>query len=372
MAESEQSGHGGRRRIRTTVLWTLAGVLVTALGTGAWLYTHFNGSLKSVDLHAELGTDRPVEATGGGHDILVLGSDSQDPGPDGTGGSGSAMVVHLPAEAGRATVVSIPRDLRVERPECAGEDTAAEEAGEDAAGDDVAGEDGEGPGGDVRFHDLYALGGPSCVVRTVERMSDIRMDHYLEVDFAGFGDLVDALGGVSITLTDPVTDEHAGLELEPGRHTLDGDTALAAVRSAPDATTPAGPAADDPAPRRGDGLELQQQFLLALIHEVNRQGVLSSPAKLYQVAEAATKSLTTDSDLGSLTDLVDFANELSGVDTGNMITMALPVDRPGENSEDGPEGSWLRQPEADTVWEALRADRAGLPEEQPGTGPAPR
>ncbi|MDB1089153.1 LCP family protein [Streptomyces sp. ACA25] len=383
-SEAAQPATGRRKRIRRSVLLTLLAVAVAAAGTGAWLYHHFQGNLGSVDINAELGTDRPETAVAGSQAVLVLGSDSETAGPEGTGGSGSVMVIHLPGGGGAPTAVTLPRGLVVDRPECARtEDGADPEGPPDQDGDEAGDEDGNATGaaGDptdqVPFHSLYATGGPACVVQTVEKMSAIRMDHYLEVDFAGFDDLVDALGGITVTTREPVHDRDGGLILDAGSRTLDGPEALTAVRTEQAGGTGA----------TEDGLELQQRFLLALIHEVNRQDILSSPAKLYQVAEVATRSLTTDSDLGSLTDLVNFAQDMAKVDTGNVASLVLPVREapaePGEQAEAdgeeeaeaeengaagpdsaGPDGTdpagrdrvVLRQPDADAVWQALRND----------------
>ncbi|NED80330.1 LytR family transcriptional regulator, partial [Streptomyces sp. SID11233] len=77
----------------------------------------------------------------------------------------------------------------------------------------------------------YAAGGPACAVKTVESMSGIRMDHYVEVDFTGFKKLVDALGGVPLTTTKPIQDASSHLSLAAGRHTLDGEQSLGLVRT---------------------------------------------------------------------------------------------------------------------------------------------
>ncbi|QQN76766.1 LCP family protein [Streptomyces sp. XC 2026] len=287
------------RRLRHILGWSLAGLLVVAAGTGFWFYRQINGNLRSVDINAELGEqDRPQpDPEQPAQDVLVLSTDSE-------AGRQSAMVVHLPDDGGAVTVVALPGDARVPQPRCAGTD-------------------GEAADGELAFGDIYALGGPSCVVRSVEKMSDIRMDHYLEVDFARFGQLADAVGGVTLTLPEPVYAADGGLVLDSGTHTLSGAQALEAARAAQ-------PAEGDP--------ELRERMLLALLTEVDSEGMLSSPAKLYRLADAATKSLTTDAELGSLTDLLDFAQRLSGANTGELRTVALPD--PGAA--------------ADSVWEALR------------------
>lgn len=291
------------RRVRGVLLWSAVGLAVALIATAGWLYYHVNGKISSVDIDAELGTDRPEPAReAGGQSVLVVGNDSgaaEYAADNALPTAGSASVVHLPAR-GAPTAVNIPHDLPVPRPECATPDPAAR------------------PPAELPFHAVHHIGGPSCAVRVVEELSGIRMDHYIEVDFAGFGGLVEALGGLTVTTTEPIQDPLTGLELPPGSHELTGDEAMAALRSAAPGT--------------------QQDFLLSLIGEINRQDVLSSPAKLYRVADAAAGSLTTDSDLGSIAGLVGFARELSAADTGSFRVLALPADAP----------------EAEPIWRTLR------------------
>ncbi|MFJ6694701.1 LCP family protein [Streptomyces sp. NPDC091272] len=323
----------GRRTVRA-LCWTLAGVLVLGGGVAYWAYTRLDGNLTSIDIDSALGGDRPGKSDTGAQNILILGSDSRsgsnktlasgDTG--GTARSDTAMVVHIPEGRKKATAVSIPRDTLVTRPAC------------------TKTEGGELPAARrVMFNSVYTSGGPACVVRTVEAMSGIRMDHYVEIDFAGFKDLVDALGGVTVTTDRAIDDKQSGLRLSAGTHKLDGTQSLAFVRTRHGV---------------GDGsdlgrIELQQKFILALLDEIKQQGVLSSPTKLYEVADAATKALTTDSDIGSLTGLVSFAKSMQGLDTGSMETITLPV---GYDKTD-PNRVVAAQPQADALWNALRDGR---------------
>lgn len=331
---------GRVHRLRRTLLWSAVGLAVAVTATSGWLNHHISGKITSVDIHADLGGDRPPQAkdtASGGQNILVLGNDSKAP-SDGAQesltGIGSALVVHLP-DSGTPTAVSIPPAMPVARPDCA-EPPAAEPAlpvpvpgGENAgtapaesgrAKSEAAAESGEVA--ELPFQEVHPAGGPSCVVRVVEQLSGVRVDHYIEVDFAGFGKLVDALDGITVTTEEPIQDPRTGLELPAGAHALDGSEAMAALRAAP--------------------AETQQRFLLALIDEINQQDVLGSPAKLYRVADAAARSLTTDSSLGSLTGLVSFARDLGSADTGGMRISSLPAD---------PE-------KAEPVWQTMRGPAA--------------
>lgn len=333
--EQSAAGPRGRRRRWLKITGLVVGVLVLgAAGTAYGLYHHLDSNLAhSVDLDKQLGTDRPKKAPTGAKDILVLGSDSRAGGNQALGGgavggarSDTAMVVHIPAGGKQATVVSIPRDTLVTRPSCTARDGRSLPSANR-----------------VMFNSVYSLAGPACVVKTVEKMSGVRMDHYVEIDFVGFKDLVDALGGVTVHTDVRINDRHSGLHLPPGSHRLDGTQALAFVRT-----------------RHGIGdgsdlgrIGLQQQFLTALLAEIKKQDVLGSPVKLYKMADSATKLLTTDSELGSLSALSKFGRSVQGVDPDHMDTIMLPVvyDRADPNRVVAAE------PQASALWQAIREDK---------------
>ncbi|MCX5193755.1 LCP family protein [Streptomyces sp. NBC_00249] len=319
------------RRIRRVLGWSAAVLVLGAAGSGWWVYSHLNGNIDSVDLDQAIGSDnRPPKVAGDAQNILVLGSDSRaganadlDHGDVSGARSDTAMLVHIPEGRARATAVSIPRDTLITRPECKdGEGKTVPEANR------------------VMFNSVYSVAGPACVVKTVEQMSGIRLDHFVEVDFAGFKGLVDALGGVTVTLDRPMSGAKGGLKLDAGTHRLNGTDSLKFVR------TRYG---------YGDGSDLgriglQQQFMLAMLSEIKKQDAFGNPARLYKLADAGTKSLTTDSDLASLTALSDFAQSMKGVDPGTMETIMLPVayDKVDRNRV------VVAQPQASQLWEALR------------------
>ncbi|MFF2012755.1 LCP family protein [Streptomyces sp. NPDC058195] len=336
------------QRIRRGVLVTLLVLVVAGGSTLYWLYSRLDGNITGVDIDKALGEDRPEKLPTSGQNLLVLGSDSRAGAENkelGGGGdvsgarSDTAMVVHIPEGRSKAVAVSIPRDTLVTRPECA------------------KGDGSTVPTADrVMFNSVYSQVGPACVVKTVEKMSGVRIDHYLEINFAGFKDLVDAIGGVTVEVEKPIHDKSSGLDLTAGTHRLDGTQSLAYVRT-----------------RHGIGdgsdlgrIGLQQQFLLALLSEVKSQNLLGSPAKSYKVASSATKSLTTDSELASLTSLAEFARSMNGVDPGTMETIMLPVayDKIDKNRVIAAE------PQAGELWKAIRED-AAIPEsakKSPATG----
>ncbi len=324
----------------------LAGALVLGTAAAGYAYWHLNRNIKSVDIDSALGGDRPARAVvtpsasaspptaplpTGALNILVLGSDSRSGkanrklgGGDSAGArSDTAMVVHIDAGRTRATVVSIPRDTLVTRPSCplpSGGSTAVAHQ--------------------VMFNTAYALGGPVCAVKTVESITGVRMDHYMEVDFSGFAKLVDALGGVDITTAQDIDDDKSRLHLKAGTHHLDGTRALALART-----------------RYGVGdrsdlgrIGLQQKLVKALLAQMARTSLLTDPARLYRVADAATAGLTTDTGLDSLGELSTLGQSLKGLTADRVRTVVMPWLR----APSDPNRVVAREPAAGRLWASLR------------------
>lgn len=341
-------GPSGRRRTRgrrrkapsrrhkalLVTAWTAAGVVVLG-GTGVgYVYLKLNGNIKSVDINQALGVNRPAKADNGSENILVLGSDTRSGSnkslgggtDDGSARSDTAMIVHVYQGHRKATVVSMPRDTLIDRPACT-----------DTKGVSHPAADG------VMFNEAYSTGGAACTVKTVESLTGLRMDHYLEVDFAGFQKLIDELGGVRVTTTKDIDDPQSHLDLKAGTHQLTGRQALGLVRTRHGV---------------GDGsdlgrIQLQQAFVKALVAQVKQIGVLTSPKKLLALADTATKAVTTDSDLGSVNSLTAFADGLKGISASHMRMVTMPVRYDPAN----PNRVVLAQTQAQQVWTALKNDR---------------
>ncbi|WP_329206361.1 LCP family protein [Streptomyces sp. NBC_00683] len=338
-----------RRRGLKITLGVLLVLLLAGGGTVYWMYSQLDGNIKGVDINKALDEkDRPEKLPTTGQNLLVLGSDSRAGAENkelGGGGSvggarsDTAMVVHIPEGRTEAVAVSIPRDTLVTRPECNKADGSKMPSAER-----------------VMFNSVYSQVGPACVVKTVEKMSGVRIDHYLEINFAGFKDLVDAIGGVTVEVEEPIRDKASGLDLTAGSHKLNGTESLAYVRT-----------------RHGIGdgsdlgrIGLQQQFLLALLTEIKSQDLLGSPTTAYKIANSATKSLTTDEGLASLTSLTEFARSMNGVDPSSMETIMLPV----AYDKQDPNRVVASEPRAGELWKAIRQD-ATIPEsakKSPATG----
>ncbi|MEW2612757.1 LCP family protein [Streptomyces sp. NPDC047880] len=323
-----------RRKGLMITAWTTAGIVVLGGAGAGYLYFKLNGNLKSVDIDQALGTDRPKKADNGSENILVLGSDTRAGGnkklgggtDDGSARSDTAMIVHIYKGHKKASVVSIPRDTLIDRPSCT-----------DTQGDDHPAAQS------VMFNSAYSTGGAACAVKTVESITDLRMDHYLEVDFAGFQKLIDDLGGVEITTTKGIDDPDSHLKLKAGTHTLDGRQALGLVRTRHGV---------------GDGsdlgrIQLQQAFIKALVNQIKDVGVFSNPKKLLDLAETATKTVTADSDLGTVNKLASFANGLKSISPSQMHMVTMPV----AYDPADPNRVLLQKKKADQIWKALENDK---------------
>ncbi|MGW2768029.1 LCP family protein [Streptomyces sp. NPDC001275] len=335
-----------KRRTGRIVLFSLLALVLALGGTAYWFYSDLDGNIKGVDIDKAIGDDRPEKLPTSGQNILILGSDSRagdnaalNAGKVAGARSDTALVMHIPEGRTEAVAISIPRDTLVTRPECAKSD-----------GTTVA------SAKRVMFNSIYGQVGPACVVKTVEQMSGIRMDHYMEIDFAGFKGLVDAIGGVTVTVDKDIHDKSSGLDLTAGTHRLDGTQSLQFVRT-----------------RHGIGdgsdlgrISLQQQFMLDLLSEIKQQDLLGSPTKTYKIADKLTAALTTDAELASLTKLAELGRSLNGVNPSSMETIMLPV----SYDKIDPNRVVAAEPQATELWKALRNDSA-IPEsakKSPATG----
>ncbi|KUO04785.1 LCP family protein [Streptomyces caeruleatus] len=323
-----------KRKGLLIMAWTAAGIVILG-GTGAgYLYFKLNGNLKSVDIDQALGTERPEKVDNGSENILVLGSDTRSGSnkqlgggtDDGSARSDTAMIVHVYEGHKKASVVSIPRDTLVDRPRCTDTDGDTHDA---ASG--------------VMFNEAYSTGGAACTVKTVESITGIRMDHYLEVDFSGFQKLIDELGGVEVTTTKDINDPDSHLHLKAGTHQLTGKQALGLVRTRHGV---------------GDGsdlgrIQLQQAFIKALLNQIKNIDLFDNPKKLLDLANTATKAVTTDSDLGSVNKLMSFAGGLKSISSKNMHMVTMPV----RYDPADPNRVLVAKAKAQLVWDALKHDR---------------
>ncbi|SCF87236.1 transcriptional attenuator, LytR family [Streptomyces sp. Ncost-T10-10d] len=327
------AGHR-RRWLRWTALGVSFVVLASA-GVGWWLYRKLDGNIRTdTSAAAELKVyerERPASVVHDAENILLIGSDSRagdnrkygrDDG--GSQRSDTTILLHLAADRKSVTAMSLPRDLMVEIPVCHKADGTATKKQF------------------AQFNWAFEFGGTACTTRTVEKLTGVRIDHQMVVDFNGFKDMVDAVHGVEVCLKKPVDDADAHLKLPAGRQKLNGEQALGYVR----ARKSIGNGSDT------ERMDRQQQFLGALVNKVQSNGVLLNPTRLYPVLDAATKALTTDPGLDSLKDLYELVRGLREVPTDRVQFLTVPR----QPYIADPNRDELVQPDAKRLFKRLRED----------------
>ncbi|EST31885.1 hypothetical protein N566_20470 [Streptomycetaceae bacterium MP113-05] len=314
----------------------ILGMLVLiGCATAAVLYHRLNANLKTVDV----GMGGPA-ITDGPLNILLIGTDSrQGKGNDGYGDAGSVghadttLLFHVSEDRTNATVLSIPRDLVVDVPDC-----------------EVTQGDGSKkiiPGSEnVRFNTSLGQSGrdPGCTWRTVEELTGVDINTFMMADFNAVKNMSSAVGGVEVCLEHDIDDPKSHLQLSKGRHDIEGEQALAFVRT-----------------RHSVGfgsdlsrIELQQQFLSSMIREMKSSDTLTDPGKLFDLAEAATKALTVEKQIGTVEKLIDLGKDLRRVDTDNISFLTVPVlDNP-----DDPATVILKEAEARPVFRLIQQDKS--------------
>ncbi|MGV9244642.1 LCP family protein [Streptomyces sp. NPDC003710] len=341
------------RRRRRWVRRSALGLAVLVLGTSGLGWAAYEKLSSNItadnDAAAELARyakERPTPLVRGAQNILIIGSDRRSGDGNGQYGrdlgserSDTAILLHLAANGRTATAVSLPRDLMVDVPSCRRPDGSR--------ADPVF----------TMFNHAFATGGSACTVRTVEKLTNIRIDHYMVVDFNGFKKMVDALHGVAVCLKKPIDDKDARLKLPAGRVTLNGEQALGYVR----ARKSLGDGSDT------ERMERQQLFLGALVSKVRSNDVLLNPVKLYPVLDAATSALTTDPALASLRGLYRLVRSLGNLSTEHVQFLTVPrTPYPGDANRDQ-----LVEPGARNLFARLRADQpVEVTKEVPADSPA--
>ncbi|MGP9020467.1 LCP family protein [Streptomyces sp. BR1] len=288
-------------------------LVVTIIGVSAGTYFWADGKVRrEVDLSKVI--DRPAD--GKGTNYLIVGSDSreglsQDQKQKLHTGSAegkrtdSMMILHT-GDNGN-TMVSLPRDSWVAIPSFKGSQSGKLFPAK----------------GHNKLNATYAMDGPELLVRTIEANTGLHIDHYAEIGFAGFANIVDAVGGVELDIPQDIKDKDSGADFKKGKQTLDGQQALAFVRNRH------GYAAGDL-----ERTKNQQRFLSALAAQTATPTTLLNPFKFYPVVGAGLDTLIVDKDMG-LTDLGEMFWAMKGITSGGGTSLNMPI------SGDGPQTSLL-------------------------------
>ena len=296
-------------------------IVLLVLLVGGYLYLDLIALQRTDALTDYEGRPEP----GPGQNWLLVGSDSRQglseeekdeyaTGHAAGGRTDTMMLMHIPAGGGKPVLMSLPRDSYVPIP---------------------------GHGWN-KLNAAFSYGGPQLLARTVEQVTGIHLDHYLEVGLGGFVNVVNAVGGVQMCIEEPINDPKAGLDLEAGCQKLDGGEALGYVRTRQFA--------------RGDltRIEHQRQFLGALFDKATSPGVLLNPFRLFPLILSGINALAVDNG-DHLHHLLWFGLAMVDVGSGDAVTTTVPI--AGISQEPGV-GSVVRwdSEKALALFEALQND----------------
>ncbi|MFF5260632.1 LCP family protein [Actinomadura viridis] len=327
-----------QRILRRTAIGAAALLLLTGAGA-AGLYFDIMGGIEQKDAKEQLGADRPKKLNKS-LNILLIGSDTRE-GDNARYGaaagmtgarSDTAMLLHLSPNRDQAVGISFPRDSMVKIPECRKE------------------KGGTVPAQFGMLNSAFAYAGPTCTWKTLESLTGIHIDHFVQIDFAGFKRVVDALDGVEICLDKPVNDPRAELFLKAGKQTVKGEDALGYVR----ARYSLGNGSDL------ERIERQQKFMASVVNKATSSEILTDPAKTYKFLKAATRSMTTDDDL-DLDSMRRLAEGVRGMSAGQVRFVTVPVERYAPDPNRVQWNDELAKP----LFEAIRHDN-DLPAEPAG------
>ncbi|MFI6324684.1 LCP family protein [Nonomuraea sp. NPDC050556] len=299
----------------------LAVLLVLALVAGVGTFFWINSRITSIDGVLDDYEGRPADTPG--TNWLLVGSDSRkglsaaERRKLATGRAvgqrtDSMMLLHISDNGDKPTLVSLPRDSAVTIP-------------------------GKGRN---KLNAAYTFGGPKLLVRTVEGVTGIHIDNYMEIGFAGFVDIVDAIGGVEINVRADVDDPKAGLKLKKGKQVLTGAQALGYVR-----TRKGGALPDFERTKR------QRQFLGAVVKKAASPGVLINPFTSIPLAKSATDAVTVDGSSGAF-DMLSLGLSMGG----SPVTTVVPFGG-NERLADGGDAVKWDTTKALALFNALKADK---------------
>lgn len=347
-------GAGGRRHSRRRLRgkrgilrWsaiTLSVLILGTAGAGYFYYWHLNNNISKGERSSGDSKARKAEPNAAGQtplNILLIGSDSRNSaenvelggGRDSVGSKPRGdvqMLIHLSAGRKHASVVSVPRDTRVDIPEC--EDP---ETGETyPATNDI-------------INASLARGGAGCTLATWENLTGAYIDHWMTIDFAGVVKMADAIGGVEVCVEQNVWDRAlpgipggSGLKLKAGKQKVQGKSALQWLRTRHAFYSDLGRA------------KAQHMYMNSMIRTLKKQNVFTDTGRLMSLAEAATNSLKVSEEIGSVDQLYSLGMQLKTVPTDRitMTTMPTVVD-PQNPNHLVPDGA-----DAEQVWTMIRDD----------------
>jgi LCP family protein required for cell wall assembly len=333
------AGRAGWRRPSWRSMLGGAAVLATfaVVATSLVAYAKYRGVVGSIHREnvtaAMLGKRPPFTA---GLNILVIGSDSRQGlgrkfGSDVAGArSDTSMLLHIAPGHTRADIISFPRDSMVPVLACA---------------DDKQGHPGQSaqPGVLERLNATFSAGGAPCLWKTLEQETGIRIQHFVEVNFAGFQSIVNDVHGVPVCLPFAIRNPQSRLRLSAGKHVVNGAQALAFVRLRENV----GQGSDT------QRIQRQQYFLAAVMQKLKSTNLLTQPNRIFDVVRDVARSLTTDQGL-DLSTMLRIADSMKSLSSSSVQLVTVPV--VPYAGDPAAELSW-EQPQAGRMFQAVEADR---------------
>ncbi|MDD7836561.1 MULTISPECIES: LCP family glycopolymer transferase [Paenarthrobacter] len=322
-----------RRWLRLAVI-VVAAVLLGVLCFGGYWLWRLQSNISTSALGAGGSrTEGPVDDRKDRLQILVLGSDtrsgknSQYGTADQSSGYGQSdvmMLVDISADNNNVNVISFPRDLMVDVPECKDQATNQQHAARE----------------DAMINSAMAEAGIGCAVDTVNKLTGLEIDHFMMADFNAVKELSTKVGGVDVCVNSAVDDPDSGLRLPKGTSQVEGDQALAFLRTRH---------------AFADGgdlgrIQAQQAFLGSLVRKLKSEGTLTNPQKVLDIADTMTSNLTVDTGLSSVPSLLTIADRLKNIDPAKVNFITVPtVPAPSD-----PNRLALAEPAASQLFSALQ------------------
>ncbi len=315
-------------------IFTVLAIVASLLGYG-W-YQSIIGNITTAQVDTDE-WDRPANVEGV-MNILLIGSDERS-GENADYGEAEGerpdtmLIASINVDNETATLINLPRDLMVDLPAC--------EAVEEYEG--MSAHNG-------MINSAMTFGGMGCQWKTVEQVTGVHLDHFVVMDFVGFKDMIDAIGGVEMCIPEPVDDPKAHLVLDAGLQVLDGEESLGFVRSRYG---------------QGDGSDLsridrQQEFMGAMLREVLDSDVMTKPVTITNFLGAVTDSITTDEDM-TVDIMTSIAISMREVDLDRVQFVTAPN---GQHPDDENRIT-LKEPEASELFEEINSgtDLTGVGDE---------
>lgn len=341
-ARHGDSGAPRHMRVGKYPLWLKIGagvmslLLVAGLAFAAYWFIRLQLNITKAPLNAGAQkTEGNINDAKDRLQILILGSDTRDgknskygsvDDSTGYGHSDVMMLMDISADNKRVSVISFPRDLLVDVPECT--DSSTNKTFPARSGQMI--------------NEAMAEAGIGCAVDTVNKLTGLEVDHFMMADFNAVKELSNTVGGVAVCVSDPIFDPDSGLRLPKGTSQVQGEQALSFLRTRH---------------AFGDGSDLgriqaQQGFLSSLARKVKDDGTLGNPQKLLTIADVITRNLTVDEGMANVQSLLTISSRLKDIDLSKVAFIAAP----NQPAAEDPNRLELMEPQASQLFAAMRAN----------------